>query len=90
MSDFTDSLRAEDDSELKRFVLELFDRVDELHDSSRHEIEKAYYQGEKDALRKVLAIMTGSDVDRIGASSVITYKLRGDIPLDDGSFITKE
>jgi len=90
MSDFTDSLRREDDSDLKQFVLELFDRVDKLHDGSKTEIEEAYHQGEKDALRRVLAVMTGSDVDRINSSSVIAYKLRGDIPLDDGSFLKKE
>lgn len=87
MSDFTDSLKGEDDSELKTFVLELFDRVNDLHSSADTEFEKAYHQGEKDALRRVLAVMTGFDVDMVIPSSVIAYKLRGEIPLDNGEFI---
>jgi hypothetical protein len=92
MSDFTDSLRSfnpEDDSEIKNFVLELFDRVNELHSESKTELEEAYHQGEKDALRRVLAVMTSSDVDRVIPTSVIAYKLRGDIPLDNGKFINE-
>lgn len=87
MSDFTDSLRSEDDDQVKTFILELFDRVNELHEDSKTEIEKAYHQGEKDALRRVLAVITGFDVDRIIPSSIIAYKLRGDIPLDDGTIL---
>lgn len=90
MSDFTDSLRSlnpEEDSELKNFVLELFDRVNENHSDAKTEMEEAYHQGEKDALRRVLAFMTGSNIDMVIPSSVIAYKLRGDIPLDSGKFI---
>lgn len=79
MSDFTDSLRNEDDSEIKSFVLELFDRVDDLHDNAKTELEQAYHQGEKDALRRVLTMMTGRDVDLIIPTSVIAYKMRGEI-----------
>jgi hypothetical protein len=79
MSDFTDSLRNEDDSEIKSFILELFDRVDDLHEKSKTEFEKAYHQGEKDALRRVLAIMTGRDIDLIIPTSVVAHKLRGEI-----------
>ena len=87
MSDFTDSLRQDNDDEVKKFVLELFDRVDDLHENSKAEIEQAYHQGEKDALRRVLAFITGHDVDIINGSSVIAYKLRGELPLDDGSLL---
>ena len=87
MSDFTDSLRGEDDSDLKSFVLELFDRVEAEHSSATTELEQFYHQGEKDALRRVLAMMTGHDVDRISGGSVVAYKLRGEIPTDDGSFL---
>ena len=90
MSDFTDSLRNEDDDEIRNFVLELFDRVEKLHSEAKTEVEKFYHQGEKDALRRVLTIITGRDVDLIIPSSVIAHKLRGEIPLDDGSFVTKE
>jgi hypothetical protein len=90
MSDFTDSLRGEDDTELKTFVLELFDRVNDLHSSATSEFAKAYHQGEKDSLRRVLAIMTGRDVDTIIPSSVVSNKLRGVIPLDNGEFIKQE
>ena len=89
MSDFTDSLRDENDDELKKFVLELFDRVDSLHDNSKTEIEQAYHQGEKDALRRVLAVMTGRDVDLIIPTSIIAHKLRGDLPLEDGTRLSK-
>lgn len=87
MSDFTDSLRSEDDDDLKRFVLELFDRVDDLHEDAKTEFEQAYHQGEKDSLRRVLAFITGRDVDMIIPTSVVAHKLRGTIPLDDGTYI---
>lgn len=90
MSDFTDSLRNENDDEIKVFVLELFDRVNDDHSKAKTEFEQAYHQGEKDSLRRVLAFMTGRDVDLIIPSSVIAYKLRGDIPLDSGEFIKGE
>ncbi len=90
MSDFTDSLRNEDDDEIKSFVLELFDRVDALHEESTTEFERAYHQGEKDALRRVLAIMTGRDVDMIIPTSVIAHKLRGELPLEDGTVLKRK
>lgn len=89
MSGFIDSLRTEEDGELENFVYELFERVESLHDEAKTEIEQAYHQGEKDALRRVMAFMKNSDIDLIIGSSVIAYKLRGDIPLDDGTFIKK-
>lgn len=89
MSDFTDSLRSEDDSDIKKFVLEMFDRVDSLHERSEHEFEQAYYQGKKDALRIVLAQICNNDVDTISGSSIVAYKLRGDLPLDDGTYIKR-
>jgi len=90
MSDFTMSLSEEGDDEVKRFVLALFDRVNDLHSSAETELEQAYHQGEKDALRRVLAVMTGRDIDMVIPTSVIAYKLRGEIPLDDGSVIKKK
>lgn len=85
MSDFTDSLREDTDDELKNFVLEMFDKVEKLHSESTTEIEQSYHQGEKDALRRVLAIMTGRwNIIDIIPSSVIAHKLRGDISLDTG------
>ena len=87
MSDFTDSLRDENDDEIKSFVLELFDRVNELHSNATTEFEQAYHQGEKDSLRRVLAFITGRDVDLISSSSIVAYKLRGNLPLDDGTII---
>ncbi len=90
MSDFTDSLRNEDDGDVKSFVLELFDRVDVLHEESTTEFERAYHQGEKDALRRVLTIMTGHDVDMIIPTSVIAHKLRGELPLEDGTILKRK
>ncbi len=93
MSDFTDSLRSlnpEDDSEFKNFVLELFDRVNQAHSEAKTELEEFYHQGEKDALRRVLAVMTNSDIDMIIPSSVVAHKLRGDIRLDNGKFIKEK
>lgn len=89
MSDWTDSLRSDEDDEVKTFVLELFDSVDSLHGKAETEIEQAYHQGEKDALRRVLTIITGRDCDSIAAGSVINYKLRGVIPLESGEFIKR-
>jgi hypothetical protein len=85
MSDFTDSLK--DDDEFKTTVLEMFDRAKNLHSCAETEFEQAYHQGEKDAIRRILAILTGMNVDLLGNSSVVAYKLRGDIPLDNGTFI---
>lgn len=79
MSDFTDSLRRDGDGYLEKFILELFDRVDKEHDEAKVEIQQAYHQGEKDALRRVIAMMTGSNVDMINGSSVIAHMLRGEI-----------
>lgn len=90
MSDFTMSLRSDDDDDVKIFVLDLFDRVNDMHSEAKTEIEQAYHQGEKDALRRVLAVITGRNVDMVIPSSVIAHKLRGDIPLDDGSIINKQ
>ena len=87
MSDFTDSLRSENDDEVKEFVLDLFDRVNKLHSESETEFEQAYHQGEKDALRRVLAIITGRETDLVIPSSIVAYKLRGEIPLDDGTIL---
>lgn len=87
MSDFTDSLRDENDDEIKVFVLELFDRVNKAHSEAKTELEEFYHQGEKDALRRVLAAITGRDVDLIIPSSVVAHKLRGDIRLDNGKLI---
>jgi hypothetical protein len=79
MSDFTDSMRRETDGYLEKFIFELFDRVDDEHDKAKLELHRAYHQGEKDALRRVIAMMTGSNVDVINGTSVIAHVLRGEV-----------
>jgi hypothetical protein len=78
VSDFTNSLRdvpARRDGKFKPFLLELFDRVNDLHDEQmalgdEAKIEQAYYQGKKDAIRIVLAFYLERDVDLLNRSSV--------------------
>lgn len=95
MSDFVDSLRILHEERIQAdpvlgFVLELLERAENSHSETDVEVESFYFQGRKDVARSIAAFILNDDFDMASASSVVHYKLRGDLPLDDGTVLERK
>lgn len=60
MSNFTDSLRNDEDDEFKTFLLDVLSNAEAKHAKAEKEDEINYWQGRKDGLRIVLACYLNS------------------------------